>query len=156
MPGYHVHAACGPGVLANGGLYGGMGVQQGRRIQVAVLLVSTPAHDLNRYQVYTSDGLWTMSPQFHDWTYQGTVRECFGNVNWMPRRSCLQRLLGPCSEFFCFANFDGCVTMYTRYTNQRPLDNYAVYDLLDVVDPNDFYRAFRMDFRGRWTMPGWA
>ena len=41
----------------------------------SILIASTPAQDLRFYEVYVSDGAWAMPPQFHDWTYQGTVQE---------------------------------------------------------------------------------
>ena len=143
MPGYHVHAACASYPLGNGGLG-------------AMLVVSTPRHDLNLYEVYTSHGPWTtLLPQFHVWSYWGTLEQCFGRVDWRPRRRTIQRLLGPCAEFFFFANYAGCVTAYKRFTHRRPHDRYAVYALVDVVEPKYFYLARRVQFQGLCTMPGW-
>ena len=65
-------------------------------------------------------------------------------------------ILGPCSEFFFYANYEQCVTMYTRSTMQCPRDRYAVYFLRDLQDPQDFILSRTMQYMGRWTMAGWS
>ena len=44
--------------------------------------------------------------------------------------------------------------MYVRNTNQRPYNRYAVYELRDVTDPVDFWRAESIRYQGRYRMDG--
>ena len=67
MPGHHVHGAWGPCVVTGGRIYAGTGLYDGRDTEGTILIVSTPAHDLRDYLVYTSDGCWSMAPQLQDW-----------------------------------------------------------------------------------------
>ena len=63
-----------------------------------------------------------MAPQLQHWSYQGTVQEVFRTPPKKPKRRNVERLLGTCSEYYCFGNYEGTVTMYVRNTNQRPHD----------------------------------
>ena len=141
--------------MDQGRIYAGTGMHGGYDTQGTIIIVSTPSHVLRDYAVYTSDGVWTMSPQQNDWSYQGTVRDAFRNPEKKPKRRNLERLLGTCSEYFCFGNYEGCVSMYVRLTNQCPANRYALYELRDVSDPIDFWRAGSMRFQGRYVMHGW-
>ena len=155
MPGYFVHGAWAPCVVDQGMIYAGTGLHGGYCTHGTIIVVSTGSHDLRDYWVYTSDGVWTMAPQLHDWSYQGTVRDVFRNPAKKPKTRHLERLLGTCSEFYCFSDYEGCVSMYVRTTNQRPSNRYALYQLRDVDDPIDFWRADSIRFQGRYVMDGW-
>ena len=156
MPGHHVHGAWGPCVVAGGQIYAGTGLHEGRDTEGIILIVSTPAHDLRDYLVYTSDGCWSMAPQLQDWGYQGTVRQLFRDPPKKPQRRNLERLLGTCAEYYCFGNYEGCVSMYVRNTNQRPSNRYALYEMWDATEPVDFWRADSIRYQGRYHMAAWV
>ena len=149
MLGRHVHGAWGPGVIDGDDPYTGMGLG-------TIILVSTHTRNLRDYLVYTSRGMWTMGPHLQEWTYRGSVQELCGDVPQVPDRVNVQSLLGVCSEFYCYNNNQGCVSMYVRTTNQQQMHTYAVYELRDVTEPMDFWRSECVRFRGCYDMTEFA
>ena len=117
--------------------------------------MSTPANDLNRFRVYTSGGHWALPPQLNRWWYRGTVEQCFHRVPRQASERTIEGLLGPCAEFFFVANYEQCVTMYTRSTGQTPRGRYVLYFLRGVHDPDDFMLSRVIQYAGLWTMVGW-
>ena len=140
---------------ARGRLRVGSGLHGGCCCQGTILVVSTASHDLREYWVYTTDGVSTMAPQFHDWHYEGTVSELFRDAPKKPNKRNLERLLGVASEYYCMRNYGGTVSMYVRLTNQVPTNTYVLYELRDVYDRIDWWSSSSVRSRGRRPMPGW-
>ena len=93
MPGYHVHGAWAPCTYDDRGrLHVGSGLHGGCCCQGTILVVSTASHDLRDYWVYTTDGVSTMPPQFHDWHYEGTVAELLRDAPKKPSKRNIERI----------------------------------------------------------------
>ena len=95
------------------------------------MMVSTSDHDLDLYKVYYSPHHWLRPINGHEWTYQGRTYEVFAYPRLLqgkrtPTTNLLRILLGAHHDGYVFRNYDGEVTLYTRYTEDLPQQLYEV------------------------------
>ena len=75
MPGHYVHGAWAPCLITEDRLYADRAFVGGN--VGTMIIVSTPAHDLREYLVWTSDGTCPISPLQLRWAHSGKMRELF-------------------------------------------------------------------------------
>ena len=102
-----------------------------------MLLSSTADHDLDLYEVYYSPDHWLQPIVEHQWRYVGRVYEVFGLAR-VPggrpiTRQAVEDLVGYYQESYCFGNYSGTVTMYSRCCDDYPINLYEVQDASSIV-----------------------